>query len=71
METQENKLNLLNLNQQEMKAFFVEHGEKAFRASQVMKWIYHEGVDDFDQMTNLSKELRSKLKHHVNFSHCP
>lgn len=55
------KVNLLGLTQREMEAFFAELGEKAFRASQVMKWIYHYGVDDFEEMTNLSKVLRNKL----------
>ncbi len=45
-----------------MSAFFVEHGEPAFRATQVMKWIYHEGSTDFSQMTNLSKKLRLFLQ---------
>jgi 23S rRNA (adenine2503-C2)-methyltransferase len=44
-----------------MEAFFTELGEKAFRASQVMKWIYHYGIDDFEAMTNLSKALRTQL----------
>jgi 23S rRNA (adenine2503-C2)-methyltransferase len=61
VETQSEKINLLNLDQQAMKAFFAGIGEKAFRSSQVMKWIYHEGVDNFDDMTNLSKSLRAKL----------
>ncbi|MGM0593888.1 MAG: 23S rRNA (adenine(2503)-C(2))-methyltransferase RlmN [Pseudomonadota bacterium] len=56
------KVNLLGLTRQDMEAFFAEMGEKAFRASQVMKWIYQSGVDDFDQMTNLSKALRERLK---------
>jgi 23S rRNA (adenine2503-C2)-methyltransferase len=56
------KINLLDLNRQAMEAFFAEMGEKAFRASQVMKWLYHYGVDDFDAMTNLSKPLRTRLK---------
>jgi 23S rRNA (adenine2503-C2)-methyltransferase len=56
------KINLLGLTRQDMEAFFAEMGEKAFRASQVMKWIYQFGVDDFDQMTNLSKVLRERLK---------
>jgi 23S rRNA (adenine2503-C2)-methyltransferase len=54
--------NLLDLNRQDMEAFFTALGEKAFRASQVMKWIYHHGVDDFDAMSNLSKALRDQLK---------
>ncbi len=53
--------NLLGLNRPQMEAFFTEHGEKAFRASQVLKWIHQQGVVDFRQMTNLSKSLREKL----------
>jgi len=45
-----------------MAAYFVEIGEKPFRATQVMKWIHQMGVSDFDEMTNLSKALREKLK---------
>ena len=45
-----------------MEAFFTSLGEKAFRVSQVTKWIHQLNVDDFDQMTNLSKALRAKLK---------
>lgn len=56
------KVNLLDLSREAMKAFFVEIGDKAFRAEQVMKWIYQFGYDDFDQMTNLNKNLREKLK---------
>ena len=55
------KTNLLDLNREQMRAFFVGLGEKTFRAEQVMKWIYHYGCDDFDQMSNLNKKLRTKL----------
>jgi 23S rRNA (adenine2503-C2)-methyltransferase len=60
--TEQGKVNLLGLSRQQMEAFFSEMGEKPFRATQVMKWIFQEGVDDFDTMTNLSKVLREKLK---------
>jgi len=53
---------LLDFDREGLKAFFVEMGEKPFRATQLLKWIYQEGVDDFDQMTNLSKSLRVWLK---------
>jgi 23S rRNA (adenine2503-C2)-methyltransferase len=56
------KTNLLNLNREGMTQFFADIGEKPFRATQVLKWIHHMGVDDFDQMTNLSKALRAKLQ---------
>lgn len=44
-----------------MTEFFVELGEKPFRATQMLKWIYQFGVSDFNQMTNLSKATREKL----------
>ena len=56
------KINLLGLTQPKMEAFFEQLGEKRFRAGQVMKWIHHCGVDSFDDMTNIGKALREKLK---------
>jgi 23S rRNA (adenine2503-C2)-methyltransferase len=55
------KINLLNCDRNELEAFFVSLGEKRFRATQIMKWIYHEGVTDFDVMSNISKKLRVAL----------
>ena len=55
------KVNLLGLTREQMEAFFDELGEKRFRAQQLMKWIHHQGVRDFDLMTNLGKALRQKL----------
>ena len=55
------RINLLDLDRRDLERFFVEMGEKAFRATQIMKWIYHEGVTDFAAMTNLSKALRERL----------
>lgn len=54
-------INLLNFDRQGMTDFFVELGEKPFRATQMLKWIYQFGVSDFEQMTNLSKAMREKL----------
>ncbi len=62
MNTSVEKVNLLDLTRNEMKEFLVSLGEKAFRADQLMKWIYHFCVDDFDKMTNINKDLREKLK---------
>jgi len=59
--TTESKVNLLGLNRKDMEAFFTEIGEKAFRATQVLKWLHQYGVADFESMTNLSKALREKL----------
>jgi len=46
----------------ELKQEFIEMGEKPFRAEQVFKWLYEAKVASFDEMTNLSLELRDKLK---------
>ncbi len=56
------KVNLLGMTQPQLEQFFESIGEKRFRAGQVMKWIHHFGVDDFDAMTNVGKALRDKLK---------
>lgn len=56
------RVNLLDMDLPTMTAFFQSIGEKPFRTTQVIKWIYQIGVTDFDQMTNLSKALREKLK---------
>ncbi len=58
------KINLLNFDRKGMQAFFVEIGEKPFRATQLIKWIYQEVEYDFDKMTNLSKSLRAYLNKH-------
>ncbi|WP_120511494.1 bifunctional tRNA (adenosine(37)-C2)-methyltransferase TrmG/ribosomal RNA large subunit methyltransferase RlmN [Photobacterium salinisoli] len=56
------KINLLDFDREGLRQYFAEElGEKAFRADQIMKWMYHFGCDDFDQMTNINKKLREKL----------
>ncbi|MBN1086696.1 bifunctional tRNA (adenosine(37)-C2)-methyltransferase TrmG/ribosomal RNA large subunit methyltransferase RlmN [Erwinia aphidicola] len=56
------KINLLDLNRQQMREFFASMGEKPFRADQAMKWIYHYCCDDFDEMTDINKVFRNRLK---------
>lgn len=60
--SKEKKINLLDLNRKAMREFFASIGEKPFRADQIMKWIYHYCCDDFDEMSNINKVLRTKLK---------
>ena len=45
-----------------LETFFESIGEKKFKARQVFDWVYKKRVFDYDQMTNISKELRDKLK---------
>jgi 23S rRNA (adenine2503-C2)-methyltransferase len=55
------RVNLLDLDEVGLRAFFESIGEKPFRAQQVLKWIYHHAVTDIEAMTNLGLALREKL----------
>lgn len=59
------RLNLFDLDRARMEAFFEQLGEKRFRAHQVMKWIHHRYVTEFEGMTDLGKALRAKLEQHA------
>lgn len=60
------KQNLLNLDREGLERFFADTlGEQRYRAHQVMKWIHHRYVTDFDAMTDLGKALRAKLQQHA------
>ena len=54
--------NIKDYNLEELKEELKLIGEKPYRAEQIFKWIYEEGVTSFEEMTNLSLELREKLK---------
>ena len=54
--------NIKDYNLEELKEELIQIGEKPFRAEQIFKWIYTTNITDFDEMTNLSMELREKLK---------
>jgi 23S rRNA (adenine2503-C2)-methyltransferase len=56
------KTNLLGLTRTELEAFIGQMGEKPFRARQLMKWLYKRAANDFDQMTDLAKSFRERLK---------
>ncbi len=49
-----------SMYEEEIKDMLIGMGEQGYRASQIFKWL-HEGVKSFDEMTNISKELRQKL----------
>ena len=56
------KVNLLGMTRAQLEEFFVSIGEKKFRATQIIKWIHQLGVDNFEEMSNVSKALRAKLE---------
>ena len=54
---------------EELQAFFVQQGDRPFRAKQVYQWLWSKGVHDFDGMTNLSKSTRKLLDNHFTINH--
>ncbi|MFR7873757.1 MAG: 23S rRNA (adenine(2503)-C(2))-methyltransferase RlmN [Christensenellales bacterium] len=60
--------NIKDYDLSDLKEEMISIGEKAFRAEQIFKWLYVDKVKDFDEMTNLSLELREKLKE--NYTIC-
>ena len=60
--------NIKDYDLNELKQELINIGEKPFRAEQIFKWLYVEKVHSFDEMTNLSLELREKLKR--NYDMC-
>ncbi|MDE0780213.1 MAG: 23S rRNA (adenine(2503)-C(2))-methyltransferase RlmN [Alphaproteobacteria bacterium] len=54
-------INLIGLDRDDMAAELAKMGEPRFRAEQLFKWVYGRGVTDFEEMTNISKPLRTKL----------
>ena len=56
------KKNIKDYNLDELKEEFIKLGEKPYRAEQVFKWIHQANVTSFDEMTNISLELREKLQ---------
>lgn len=60
--------NIKNYDLEDLKQELTSIGEKGFRAEQIFKWLYQEKVKSFDEMTNLSLELREKLKY--NYTIC-
>lgn len=59
--TENQRINLFNYSPAQLEEYFSKIGEKPFRARQILKWVYHHGVTDFEQMTNLSGKLRQVL----------
>jgi 23S rRNA (adenine2503-C2)-methyltransferase len=56
--------NLFGLDRNQLREAFAQMGEKPYRADQIMQWIYRRGQDDFGAMSNISKDLRTRLVQH-------
>jgi 23S rRNA (adenine2503-C2)-methyltransferase len=58
------RIDIRTLTKEQLIAQLEKLGEKAFRAKQIYEWLWKKSAIDFDEMTNLSKELRENLKTH-------
>lgn len=61
--------NIRNFSLKELQGEFVERNEKSFRAKQVYEWLWKKNAASFEEMTNLSKELREMLQQHYFIDH--
>ena len=62
------KIDIRNFSFEELENIVTAYGEPKFKAKQLYQWIWQKGVLDFDNMTNLSKNLREKLKESYSFN---
>ena len=60
-----NKININDFTLSELEEYIVSLDEKKFHAKQIFKWIHKVGVTSFDEMTDISKSLRDKLKNNT------
>lgn len=59
--------NIRDLSKSELQAFMLEKGQKAFRANQVWEWLWEKSAHSFEEMSNLSKDLRALLEIEFEF----
>lgn len=62
------KPSIYSLQLHELEAWLVSNGEKKFRTKQIFEWLYKKRVTSFEDMSNLSKELREKLEQHFTLT---
>ncbi|MBS9462283.1 23S rRNA (adenine(2503)-C(2))-methyltransferase RlmN [Flagellimonas sp. 389] len=63
------KKDIRALTKEQLRAFFADHGDKAFRGNQVYEWLWQKSAHSFDAMTNISKETRSMLEENFVINH--
>ncbi|MCP4803621.1 MAG: 23S rRNA (adenine(2503)-C(2))-methyltransferase RlmN [Bacteroidetes bacterium] len=65
----ENKKDIRSLTKQQLRDFFLEEGDKAFRGDQVYEWLWSKAAYSFDEMTNVSKGTRQMLENNFVINH--
>ena len=65
----ETKKDIRSLSLQNLRDFFTENKDQAFRGNQVFQWLWQKGIHNFEGMTNLSKSTRALLEAHFVINH--
>jgi len=63
------KKDIRALTKEQLRDFFIENGDKAFRGNQVYEWLWNKAAHTFDDMTNLSKTTREMLNENFVINH--
>lgn len=63
------KKDIRSYTQEELRTYFVDQGQQAFRGNQVYEWLWKKGAHHFEDMTNLSKDTRAFLQEHFVINH--
>ncbi len=63
------KQDIRAFTKEQLRMFFTENDDKAFRGNQVYEWLWHKATHSFDDMTNLSKETRTMLEENFVINH--
>ncbi|WP_042348974.1 23S rRNA (adenine(2503)-C(2))-methyltransferase RlmN [Bacillus massiliigorillae] len=66
--TVEVKPSIYSLQPDQLKEWLKDNGEKPFRSDQILQWLYKQRVKSFEEMSNLSKDLRTKLDEHFTLT---
>ncbi len=62
MKTISSKIDIKDLSREQLTHWLTDHGERAFRTNQILRWLYLQQIDQFNDMTNLGKALRTELQ---------
>ncbi len=66
---QTDKKDIRALSKEQLRDFFVAHGDKPFRGNQVYEWLWSKGAHSFDDMTNVAKATRAMLEENFVINH--
>ncbi len=61
-------MNIYGIKRKDLEDYFVSNGEKKFKALQVFEWIYEKRINTFDEMSNISKDVREKINNDFNMN---